>query len=250
MKDPTPLSDYTPQSAYVPRGLPFANGDRLSQSTFHELFLRTPEGIRAELIQGTVFVASPVSSLHAKYHRRLVGWVDRYVEDTPGVEGYDNATQILSPDSEVMPDVSLLVEPECGGQVRHDGKYLSGSPELVIEVALSSVAIDLKMKKSDYERAGVKEYGVVILASKTVQWFHRKGKRFVESRPSDGVVRSREFPGLWLDLAGLYSSSTKIMTATLGRGLASPEHAAFVDLLRARRNTLGLVTTKRNGKSK
>lgn len=250
MKEPLPLIDYVTQSAFVPKGLPFASGDRLSQRAFHDLFLKTPDGVRAELIEGTVFVASPVSSLHAKYHRRLVGWIDRYVEATPGVEGYDNATQILGPDTEVMPDVSLLVEPECGGQVRYDGKYLSGSPELVIEVALSSVAIDLRMKKSDYERAGVKEYLVVILSSKAIQWFIRKGKRFVESQPVGGVIRSREFPGLWLDLAGLFSNSTKAMSTTLGRGLASPEHAAFAASLHARRNSKNSVTPKRFGKSK
>jgi hypothetical protein len=43
----------------------------------------------------------------------------------------------------------------------------------------------------------------------------------------EGIHRSRQFPGLWLDSAALFDNSLPRLFATLQRGLATPEHAAF-----------------------
>ena len=51
----------------------------------------------------------------------------------------------------------------------------------------------------------------------------------------DGTLRSRAFPGLWLDPAALLAGDIAAVLATLERGLASPEHAAFVAELAGRR---------------
>ena len=52
---------------------------------------------------------------------------------------------------------------------------------------------------------------------------------------ADGVFRSAVFPGLWLDPRGLFAENTRQLTAAVKKGLASPEHAAFVAELEARR---------------
>jgi hypothetical protein len=49
-----------------------------------------------------------------------------------------------------------------------------------------------------------------------------------------GVVRSEAFPGLWLDLPAALKRDLRGIRATLNKGLASPEHAAFVAALQAR----------------
>jgi hypothetical protein len=49
---------------------------------------------------------------------------------------------------------------------------------------------------------------------------------------SDGLLRSRVFPGLWLDPRALVAQHGKKVLAVLDRGLASPDHAAFVADLR------------------
>ena len=51
----------------------------------------------------------------------------------------------------------------------------------------------------------------------------------------DGMFRSRVFPGLWLDPAALFRNDKPALIAALQRGLASPEHAAFVAELERRR---------------
>ena len=45
---------------------------------------------------------------------------------------------------------------------------------------------------------------------------------------SDGVWKSRVFPGLWLDGPALVARDTAKLLATAQKGLATPAHAAFV----------------------
>ena len=44
----------------------------------------------------------------------------------------------------------------------------------------------------------------------------------------DGVYRSEVFPGLWFDPVAFFAEDMDALIATLERGLATPEHAAFV----------------------
>jgi Uma2 family endonuclease len=212
----------------------------MDQKTFHALYLKTPEGFKAELIGGTVYVmSSPVSLNHGKHHSRLVRFLCTYADNTPGIEIGDNTTNVLSEESEPQPDAFLVIEPEYGGQttLNKDG-YVVGGPELVAEVANSTASIDLNRKKADYEKAGVGEYLVVLVREKSVVCFGRGGRHggFLELKPgSDGVIRSGVLPGLWLDLKGLFERPPRRLYSVLNKGLASPEHAAFVAELNARR---------------
>jgi Putative restriction endonuclease len=177
---------------------PFENGDCMDQKTFHKLYEKTPEGFKAELIGGVVHMASPVSKPHGKTHRRLCMWLDAYVEETPGVEGYDNTTSIQGEKSEPQPDLTLIVEPEFGGLTAEDSKgCIVGPAEFVIEIAHSLVSIDRHCKFRDYERVGVREYLIVIVKSERIEWYGRGKKGFAPfSLEDDGTVRSRVFPGL------------------------------------------------------
>ena len=213
------------------------NGDRLDQKTFHALYEQTPEGFKAELVKGIVYVtASPTTFRHGRPHARLAFWLTTYVEETAGTDALDNTTNILGEESEPQPDLCLRVLPECGGQTTEDDKYIYGPSELVAEVAYSSVAIDLHAKKRDYEKAGVKEYLVVLADREEVVWFVRGRKGFSPLKPdADGVLRSRAFPGLWLDPAAVFAKTTRRLSTVLRQGLATDEHAAFVSTLEAAR---------------
>jgi hypothetical protein len=210
----------------------------MDQKTFHALYLKTPEGFKAELIGGTVYVmSSPVSLHHGKHHSRLVRVLCTYADETPGTEIGDNTTNKLGEESEPQPDAFLVIESACGGQTTLDEDgYVVGGPELVAEVAYSTASIDLNRKKADYEKAGVREYVVVLVREESVVWFARGDGGFVELQPgSDGVIRSGVFPGLWLDPKGFFERPPRKLYAVLNKGLASPEHAAFVAELEARR---------------
>src|SRR5438094_9120281 len=122
---------------------PLENGDRLDQKTFHERYEAMPPDVRAELIGGIVYMASPMKRRHGRYGTRMIRWLGEYEEATPGTEVLDNTTNILGPESEPEPDGCLLILPERGGQTWEDKKgYLNGSPELVAEVGESTESID------------------------------------------------------------------------------------------------------------
>lgn len=209
---------------------PFENGDCMDQKTFHRLYEKTPEGFKAELIGGVVYMASPVSKPHGRTHRRLCLWLDHYIEETQGVEGYDNTTNIQDEKSEPQPDLTLIVEPEYGGLTGEDSKgCIVGPAELVIEIAHSSFSIDRHAKFRDYERVGVREYLIVIVKAERIEWYGRDRNGFVPmDADAKGIVRSRVFPGLWLDPAGIFAKSSKRLIATLNAGLATEDHAKFV----------------------
>ena len=214
------------------------NGSSMDQPTFHALYERTPEGFKAELIGGTVYVmSSPVSLDHGKNHSRLVRWLCTYADETAGTEIGDNTTSVLGDESEPQPDAFLVIEPACGGQTSVNPKgIVIGGPEFVAEVANSTASIDLNRKKADYEAAGVKEYAVVLVREKRVAWFAQQLSGLVELQPGpDGLLRSTVFPGLWLDAKGLFDRPPRQLMAALQRGLDSPEHAAFVAELETRR---------------
>jgi hypothetical protein len=123
-----------------------------------------------------------------------------------------------------------------------------GAPELVVEVAFSTTSMDLGAKRRDYEDAGVREYFVAIVPGERIVRFVRSGSRLVEKGPeSDGVFRSNEFPGLWLNPTGVFRGTPKPIFRTLAAGLASSDHDAFVAELAARRKRLRQDQKKGNG---
>lgn len=220
----------------TPSGIPsLNNGDQLDQSEFHRRYQHMPEGIKAELVEGVVYMASPVHRLHGIYHLKMAMIFGLYECDTPGVEAADNWTAILGNKSEPQPDLNLRLFPEFGGQSRcDDDKCLIGAPELIGEIAHSSVSIDLGKKKSDYFQAGVQEYVVYCIEEREIHWFHFPSRR--KLRPDRrGIWKSKVFPGFWLNGPAFIERDTAKLKATLLLGLASAEHARFVQVLRKRR---------------
>jgi Uma2 family endonuclease len=218
---------------------PFEEGQKLDQATFHELYATMPTGKWAELVGGVVFMAFPLFDGHGGGDYNLSGWLFHYQRFTPGLRGVTNVSTVLGDDSEVQPDLQLRIREEWGGQARVEGGYVVGAPELVIEIGDSSRSRDLGSKKVAYEKAGVLEYLFVGLDPKEIRWFARHEGTFQEIPESDdGIYRSRAFPGLWLDAKALFAEDLNALIGALELGLATPQHAAFVADLEARRTSL------------
>lgn len=224
-----------PNSAPIP---PLEPGDRLTRHEFERRYEAMTHLNKAELIEGVVYMPSPVRVYrHGKPHFDLIGWLFTYRAATPGVDGADNTTARLDMDNEPQPDVMLFIEPACGGQVKvSDDDYVEGAPELVGEIASSSVSFDLNTKLNVYRRCGVKEYVVWRVVEQKIDWFVLKGGAFQpqESDPN-GVLKSRIFPGLWLDPAALVEGDMTRLLAVAQAGISSPEHAEFVQKLAAKK---------------
>jgi Uma2 family endonuclease len=125
--------------------LPLESGDRLNRYEFERRYVAMPHVKKAELIEGIVYMASPLRFKgHGQPHFHLIVWLGNYKVSTPGVESGDNVTVRLDLDNEPQPDVVLLIEESRGGQARiSDDDYIEGAPELVAEVAASSASNDL-----------------------------------------------------------------------------------------------------------
>ncbi len=231
----SPLTHEPEPSAQGEKMLPpLEAGDHLDRPTFHERYLAMPEGTRAELIGGTVYVPSPTKGRHGRFNSFVDRWLGHYEEATPGTEAYTNVSNLMGPENEPQPDACLLIVPTHGGQTSDKDDWIVGAPELIVEVASSTESIDLHGKKADYEKCGVKEYVVVALRQKRVFWFSNRDDVFVELPPGpDGIFRSVVFPGLWLDPAALLAGNMARVRQALDAGLATPEHAAFVARLGA-----------------
>ena len=134
-------------------------------------------------------------------HARIIGWLGHYEAETPGVAVADNATARLDLDNEPQPDAMLYIDPERGGQVRIGPEdYIEAAPELVVEVASSSVSFDLNTKLHVYRRSGVQEYIVWRVLDSRIDWFVLRSGVYERLAADDGgVVRSERFPGLWLN---------------------------------------------------
>ena len=214
-----------------PELLELHSGDRMTREEFHRIYKQMPEGFRAELIGGIVYVASPLKRGHGTAHFFVNGVLFAYMGRTPGVEGGDNTTILLGEEGEPQPDAYLRVLPEFGGQSGTTADdYVDGPPELIVEIASSSRAIDLHRKKDDYTRYGVQEYLVLCLLESELKWFDLKSG--VElTVPDDGIVRAKTFPGLWIHGEALLAKDYSRLMQTLEAGLATPEHAKFVQRL-------------------
>lgn len=209
------------------------NGDRMKRAEFHRAYSQMPENYRAELIGGIVFEPSPLGYPHGENHSRLGCLFDTYSIYTPGTSTADNVSVFLSDEDEVQPDLVLRIE--AGGATRLTrNAYVKGAPELVAEVAHSSRAIDLHLKKERYALAGVLEYIVMCVSPKQLHWFDLHGNNELTAG-SDGVFRSRVFPGLWIHRDGLLQREGELSLEILNRGLRSPEHKKFVSDLARRK---------------
>ncbi len=179
-------------------------GDRLTRVEFERRYSAMPNLKKAELIEGVVYMPSPVSNIHANPHFKIIGWLAIYSFATPGVEGSDNATVRLDWENEPQPDAFLRIVPQCGGQSRDDGEYVGGPPELIAEVAASSVSYELHDKLRAYQRNGVREYVVWRVRDAAIDWFALREGRFERMPLTEaGHYQSEAFPGLWLDPAAL-----------------------------------------------
>lgn len=207
------------------------NGDRLSRHEFERRYQALPQLKKAELIEGVVYVASPVRiRKHANPHSQMITWLGVYEAATPGVMVGDNATVQLDLDNEPQPDALLRIDAAKGGQSRiSQDDYIEGAPELIVEIAASSASYDLHDKLRAYRRNGVCEYLVWLTQEQSFRWYVLQEGDYVLQQPDDlGILRSLVFPGLQLAVEALLGGEMQQVLAVLQAGIASDAHQEFV----------------------
>jgi Uma2 family endonuclease len=208
-------------------------GDRMSLEEFLCRWEELPDLKNAELIDGVVYVSSPVSLEHGNPDGRIHFWLSHYAYATPGCHFGPNTTWSML-GSAPQPDAFLRILPAHGGQSQNDKLYPAGAPELAVEICVTSTEVDFGPKLRLYQRAGVREYITIEDFQNRLVWRLLENGVYVnQSIPADGIYRSQIFPGLWLDIAAFWADDGPKMLATLNAGIATPDHQRFVERLAA-----------------
>ena len=196
---------------------PLENGDHLTAVEFLRRYEAMPHIKKAELIEGVVYMGSPVSVHHGKPDALIQAWLVTYASQHPETEVCANTTVILDAENTVQPDALLRRLPEHGGLTRvNEAGYLTGPPELIVEVAASSASIDLRDKRRAYCRNGVREYLVWLVTEARLEWFCLEDDDYRPQLPdAQGMLHSRVFPGLRLPVAPLLAGDTAKVLAAL-----------------------------------
>jgi len=204
-------------------------GQRMDLEEFVRRWDALPDLKNAELVDGVVYVASPVARSHGAPDVFFHTWLGVYSYRTTGLETVSNTScQMVS--SMPQPDAALRILPEYGGRTRIGRSWIDGPPDLIVEVSESSGP-----KRAFYERSRVSEYITYEVATGrlTWRWLGPGGTYRVLKPEPDGSIRSRIFPGLWLDPKAIATNQSPL--PMLAKGMRSPEYKEFRKLLRSRR---------------
>lgn len=185
---------------------PLENGDRLTRYEFERRASSLSSPKKLELINGVVYMAVALRyRSHGLPHSYIMTWLGLYAAHTPGLELADNTTVRLDVNNEPQPDTLLRLEEACGGQSRiSDDDYIEGAPELIVEIAGSTISYDLHDKLQVYRRHGVKEYIVWRVYDNAIDWFYLEEGQYIPLIPNEkGLVESKIFPGLVLALGAI-----------------------------------------------
>jgi Uma2 family endonuclease len=211
------------------------SGDHLTREEFERRFDAMPELKKAELIEGIVYMASPVRlRKHGRPHVHVCTWLGTYEALTPGVLAGDNVSIRLDDENMPQPDAMMIIDPARGGQATVTADdYIERGPELVVEVAASTASMDLNTKLRVYRRHNVREYIVWRVLDRALDWFVLREGEYARLAPeADGNYRSAIFAGLWLDPKAMVEADLARVLDVLRRGIADPAHEAFVNRLK------------------
>jgi Uma2 family endonuclease len=201
------------------------SGDRLTRDEFHRIYSSRPDIRKGELVEGVVYVASPLrSDSHGEPHADVITWLGTYRASVPDVRLSDNATVLLDGDNEPQPDAALW-RPGPAVRLDDDG-YIRGAPRLIVEIAASSASYDLHDKKDAYRRNGVREHVIWHTRDRAIDWFRpdRATGEYALARPDEhGVIESVAFPGLRLDVPTMLARDLAGVLAALRPPSSTPE---------------------------
>ncbi len=210
-------------------------GDLLTRAEFHRRYEAMPELKRAELIEGIVHIDPQDSfKMHGEPRSLLIWFIGQYKLLTPGIRSGANTTVILDDANEFQPGLTAFIDPARGGRVRIIDGYVNDAPEFIAEVAQNSTSIQLHEKLRAYQRNGVTEYLVWRTEDAAIDWFVLREGKYERLEPdADGLWKSPGFPGLWLDGPAMIGGDMPAVFVTLNRGLASEEHAVYMERLQS-----------------
>ena len=167
-----------------------------------------PDGQRAELIDGELYMMAAPDRIHQRLVMVLSNSIFNYIQDKNGdCEVYPSPFAVflsgddriyLEPDISVICDKNKLTDHGC-----------KGAPDLTLEILSPSNAChDLLVKLNLYQRAGVREYWIVDPENKAVQVFLQDGGgslKIHEDYGREDVAKVNVLSGCFVELSKVFS---------------------------------------------
>jgi Uma2 family endonuclease len=181
-------------------------GTTTAKLTYDDLQEIPPDRNRYELIEGELIVSPAPIPLH----QIIVGNVFHHLLSF--LEGCQLGRVFIAP-CDIVFGSSTVLEPDVFfiSQARLHiigEKYISGPPDLVVEVLSESTArVDRDTKTRVYAEYGVPECWLIEPQSKTVQIFRLRGSEYeiAEVLGFNGTLTSPLLPGFSLPVSSLWS---------------------------------------------
>lgn len=173
--------------------------------TVKDFYRLVPDGQKADLLDGVIYLASPDMRRSSKLNVFLTSLMSMYAS-AKGLGEVDasryafNLSETYSPEPDVayVSNKRRTILTESGGR---------GAPDIAVEiVARESRDRDYGIKKQTYERAEVKEYWIVDPFQRRME-FHRlhRGRYRLVPLERNRIFRSKVLSGFWLDVEWLLS---------------------------------------------
>jgi Uma2 family endonuclease len=172
---------------------------RLSVEEYHRLGEYNENGRRTELIRGILIEKTSKSPLHSALAKRLYDLIAKVLPVGLIARREDPLTLA---DSEPEPDVAVVV-----GNVSDFLDHHPNSAELIIEVAISSPALD-RENISLYAEAGVKEYWIVLGRERLIEVYRSPaGSNYGEKQvySMNETLRCKAVPSIEIALVDLFA---------------------------------------------
>ena len=138
--------------------------------------LEWPEDVRAELIEGDVYMMTPPATKHQRISRELLLQIGSYLRGKRcEVFSAPFGVRLFEQENDTPSDVTTMVEPDlvvvCDPS-KLDDHGCKGAPDMVVEIlSPSNRRHDCVKKMHLYQRAGVKEYWLVDPAEEFIMVF-------------------------------------------------------------------------------
>ena len=151
----------------------------------------------ADLIDGEIFMHSPVSIRHADLLNLLDRLLGAYIDRHKLGFLYREVVAIrLSSRNVFLPDLAFF-RAERKGQIRDN--HVEGGPDLVVEVLSPRTADrDVGPKFAEYEQHGVNEYWVLDPETLAHRFYRRDGELLVEYAQGAAKIESSVVTGFYV----------------------------------------------------
>jgi Uma2 family endonuclease len=193
---------------------------RAGDLTFEDFLEIIPDGQKADLLDGVIYMASPDNAFANELNTWLCALLTSFVDAKElGTVYVSRVAYRIGPKRGPEPDLGFVSTRR--ESTRRRG-YIDGPPDLAIEiVSPDSVQRDYIQKRAIYEHGGVGEYWIIDPDEQRATFLCLDRKKFKERKPVRSIFRSRAVPDFWIDVRWLWARPRPKLHDVLGKLLYS-----------------------------